>query len=107
MPPEVIEGIAEMRERLRGRRRASIALVPTMGALHRGHARLLEAARQENDFVVASIFVNPIQFDRKEDLERYPRTMEEDLRLCGSCGVDLVFAPSPEQVYPQAPLTFV
>lgn len=105
--PEVIAGIGELRERLRVRRGASIALVPTMGALHRGHAKLLEAARRENDFVVASIFVNPIQFDRKEDLERYPRTMEEDLRVCGSCGVDLVFAPSPEQVYPQAPLTFV
>ncbi len=107
MPPEVIAGIAELRERLQVRRGASIALVPTMGALHRGHAKLLEAARRENDFVVASIFVNPIQFDRKEDLERYPRTMEEDLRVCGNCGVDLVFAPSPEQVYPHAQLTFV
>src|ERR1700690_3530436 len=93
---EVISGIGELRERLAMRRSrgASIGLVPTMGALHRGHAALLEGARRENDFVVASIFVNPIQFDRAEDLEKYPRTMEDDLRVCESCGVDLVFAPS-------------
>ena len=78
-----------------------------MGALHRGHAKLLEIARRENDFVVASIFVNPIQFDRKEDLENYPRTMEDDLRVCDACGVDLVFAPSASDLYPREQLTFV
>jgi len=105
--PEVITGIAELRARLRRERGGSIGLVPTMGALHRGHAKLLEAARGENDFVVASIFVNPIQFDRAEDLENYPRTMEEDLRVCDRWGVDLVFAPSLADLYPREQVTFV
>jgi len=105
--PEVIPGIDELRARLSRERGNSIGLVPTMGALHRGHAKLLEAARRENDFVVASIFVNPIQFDRSEDLDNYPRTMEDDLRVCGSEGVDLVFAPSTADLYPRELLTFV
>jgi pantoate--beta-alanine ligase len=107
--PEVISGVRELRARLAKERgsRASIGLVPTMGALHRGHAKLLEIARAGNDFLVASIFVNPIQFDRPEDLEKYPRTMEEDLRLCDSCQVDLVFAPAAADLYPRAQLTFV
>jgi len=105
--PEVIPGIDELRARLSRERGHSIGLVPTMGALHRGHAKLLEAARRENDFVVASIFVNPIQFDRSEDLDNYPRTMEDDLRVCGSEGVDLVFAPSTADLYPRELLTFV
>ncbi len=107
--PEVIAGIRELRARLDGRRSrgAEIGLVPTMGALHRGHAALLEAARHENGFVVASIFVNPIQFDRPEDLENYPRTMEDDLRMCESRGVDLVFAPSAAGLYPREQTTFV
>jgi pantoate--beta-alanine ligase len=106
--PEVYSEIADLRRRLSGA--ASIGLVPTMGALHRGHAKLLETARCENDLVVATIFVNPTQFDRKEDLENYPRTMEEDLRVCDSCGADLVFAPSAQEMYPaypDAPLTSV
>src|SRR5580704_19452603 len=105
--PEVIAGIAELRARLARERGGSIGLVPTMGALHRGHAKLLETARRENDIVVASIFVNPTQFDRKEDLENYPRTMEEDLRVCDSCVVDLVFAPAASEMYPAESLTFV
>jgi pantoate--beta-alanine ligase len=100
-------GIGALRERLGRERGNSIGLVPTMGALHRGHAKLLEAARDGNDFVVASIFVNPIQFDRREDLENYPRTMEDDLRVCESHGVDLVFAPSAADLYPKEQLTFV
>lgn len=103
--PEVYSEIAALRGRLD--RVASIGLVPTMGALHRGHAKLLEIARRENDLVVASIFVNPTQFDRKEDLENYPRTMEEDLRVCDSCGVDLVFAPAAAEMYPSESVTFV
>lgn len=103
--PELIAGVSEIRARLRGVR--SIGLVPTMGALHKGHERLLETARSENDFVVVSIFVNPIQFDRREDLEKYPRTVEDDLRVCDSCGADLVFAPSTEDLYPREQLTFV
>lgn len=103
--PEVIAGVAELRARLAGRR--GVGLVPTMGALHKGHEKLLETARRENDFVVASIFVNPIQFDRREDLENYPRTMEEDLRVCDACGVDLVYAPASSDLYPREQLTFV
>jgi pantoate--beta-alanine ligase len=105
--PEVISGIQGLRDRLAPERGKSIGLVPTMGALHRGHASLLEAARRENGFVVASIFVNPIQFDRIEDLENYPRTMDEDLRVCESHGVDLVFAPTAADLYPRQQLTFV
>src|SRR5580658_7038314 len=107
--PEVITGIGELRDRLwmRRSRGASIGLAPTMGALHRGHAALLDAARRENDFVVASIFVNPIQFDRPEDLEKYPRTMEDDLRMCESYGVEVVFAPHAADLYPREQLTFV
>lgn len=105
--PEVIAGIEELRARLAMERGRSVGLVPTMGALHRGHARLFEVARRENDFVVASIFVNPIQFDRAEDLEKYPRTIEEDLRVCQRKGVDLVFAPSAADLYPSEQLTFV
>ena len=78
----------------------ALALVPTMGALHEGHASLMSAARAENDVVTASVFVNPLQFDDPADLERYPRTLDADLELLGRAGVDLVFAPSVEEVYP-------
>src|SRR5207245_5474487 len=78
-----------------------------MGALHTGHRRLIETARAENDVVVVSIFVNPAQFDRKEDLDRYPRTLEADLAMCRDAGVDIVFAPSSTEMYPQAQLTWV
>ncbi|MCC3274137.1 pantoate--beta-alanine ligase [Arthrobacter zhangbolii] len=81
-------------------RRPSLALVPTMGALHEGHAALMAAARAENDVVTASVFVNPLQFDDPADLERYPRTLDADLELLGRAGVDLVFAPAEEEVYP-------
>jgi pantoate--beta-alanine ligase len=105
--PEVITGIGALRQRLGRERGRSIGLVPTMGALHRGHAKLLEIARRENDFLVTSIFVNPIQFDRREDFENYPRTTEDDLRACERQGVDLVFAPSAADLYPREQLTFV
>ncbi len=78
-----------------------------MGALHAGHAALLKRARSENDFAVASIFVNPLQFDRKADLETYPRTMTADLDTCAACGTDLVFAPGVTDLYPAEQLTFV
>lgn len=79
---------------------ASQGLVPTMGALHEGHARLAKTAVEQNDVVVASIFVNPLQFGEVVDLERYPRTLEADMNLLDAEGVDLVFAPSVEEVYP-------
>ncbi|HUA58385.1 MAG TPA: pantoate--beta-alanine ligase [Verrucomicrobiae bacterium] len=85
------------------RRRAlsgSIGFVPTMGALHRGHASLVERCRRENDIVVVSIFVNPTQFNDPKDLERYPRTLEHDLALLRDGGVDEVFAPTASEMYP-------
>ena len=86
------------------RRRAlsgGIGFVPTMGALHRGHASLVERCRRENDVVVVSIFVNPTQFNDPKDLERYPRTLERDLALLKDCGTDEVLAPTAAQMYPE------
>ena len=77
-----------------------VGLVPTMGALHSGHAQLIRRARAENAGVVLSLFVNPLQFGPSEDFERYPRDLEADLALAGAEGVDLVFAPSTAQMYP-------
>ena len=80
-----------------------IGLVPTMGALHAGHKRLIDLARAECDVVVVSIFVNPMQFDHEDDLQNYPRTLESDLEQSASLGVDVVFAPAVAEMYP-APL---
>lgn len=79
--------------------KASIGFVPTMGALHAGHEALIQRARGECEHVVVSIFVNPLQFDRAEDLERYPRTLETDIEACDRLGVDLVFVPSVLEMY--------
>jgi pantoate--beta-alanine ligase len=81
--------------------RFSVGLVPTMGALHEGHASLMRAAYRETDRVVVSVFVNPKQFDDPSDLDRYPRSLEEDLVVCSEHGVDAVFAPSAEEMYPR------
>lgn len=88
--------LATQRAQLRG----EVAVVMTMGALHDGHAALLRAARDRADAVIATIFVNPLQFGPQEDLDRYPRTLESDLALCRQTGVDLVFAPSVTEMYP-------
>ncbi|HLK10290.1 MAG TPA: pantoate--beta-alanine ligase [Candidatus Binatia bacterium] len=85
-------------ERAAGRR---IALVPTMGALHGGHLALVAEARRRADRVVVSIFVNPIQFDRRDDFERYPRTLDADLASCAEAGVDAVYAPAAGAMYPE------
>jgi pantoate--beta-alanine ligase len=77
-----------------------IGLVPTMGALHDGHRSLLRAARSENEVVVASLFVNPAQFGEAADLATYPRDEERDARIAAKCGVDVLFAPSVEEMYP-------
>ncbi|HIF3067941.1 TPA: pantoate--beta-alanine ligase [Salmonella enterica] len=86
------------RLRLEGKR---IALVPTMGNLHDGHMKLIDEARDRADVVVASIFVNPMQFDRPDDLTRYPRTLQEDCEKLNKRKVDIIFAPAPDQIYPQ------
>lgn len=79
-----------------------VALVPTMGALHEGHASLIQHARElnPNGLVVVSIFVNPLQFAAGEDLDRYPRTLDADIEICAQAGADVVFAPSVDEVYP-------
>jgi pantoate--beta-alanine ligase len=103
----VVRSIAATREALAPLRRGSIALVPTMGALHDGHFSLLRAARDENDTVVMSLFVNPAQFAEETDLARYPRDEDRDLALARAAGVDLVFAPPAEEMYPPGFQTWV
>jgi pantoate--beta-alanine ligase len=95
--------VAYTREELaqaQARQRGPVGVVMTMGALHAGHAALIRAARQRCETVVVTVFVNPLQFGPSEDFERYPRTLAADVELCAAEGVDVVFAPSPEVVYP-------
>jgi pantoate--beta-alanine ligase len=105
----VLRGVDELRAALAPARREgrAIGLVPTMGFLHEGHVSLLRAARAENDVVVMSLFVNPTQFGPNEDLDRYPRDEERDLRLASEAGVDFVFAPAVVELYPDGAATAV
>ena len=96
-----VETISGLKEELAGKRGGKIGFVPTMGALHAGHMSLVERARRENDTVVVSVFVNPTQFNDPEDLRRYPRTPEADAAMLQAAGVDYVFAPSVEEIYPE------
>jgi pantoate--beta-alanine ligase len=101
--PRVLTNVDDLRAWAKTSRgnRFSVGLVPTMGALHEGHASLMQAAYRETDRVVVSVFVNPRQFEDPSDLERYPRSLEEDIALCSENGVDAVFAPSAEDMYPK------
>ena len=102
---EVVESVAACRDLLDRARAAGrvVGLVPTMGALHHGHTSLLDRARAECDVVAVSIFVNPLQFGDAEDIARYPRTLERDLRVCAASGADVVFVPSVDEMYPSWP----
>lgn len=106
---QIITTIAEMRACVQAARQRGlrVGLVPTMGALHAGHGSLIERAVSECGFVVVTIFVNPTQFGPNEDLTQYPRTFEADTAYCQQLGAAAVFAPTPDQMYPQSQLTWV
>ncbi|HUE04615.1 MAG TPA: pantoate--beta-alanine ligase [Bryobacteraceae bacterium] len=95
-----LDAIADLRK-WRAQARRPLGLVPTMGALHAGHGRLIEEARAQSASMVVSIFVNPTQFNQREDYAHYPRPLAADLEFCAARGVDLVFAPAVEEMYPQ------
>lgn len=99
---QIVKRISNLRKVIRAvkGKGQSIGFVPTMGALHQGHLSLIRAAKKENDCVVVSIFVNPIQFNRADDLKAYPRTLQKDARLAKEAGADLIFAPSASEIYP-------
>jgi len=109
MNPPIATTIAETRAAAATARQAGqrIGFVPTMGALHAGHAALIRASRSECDFTIVSIFVNPTQFGPSEDYARYPRTLDADRQLCGTVGTDLIFAPAPTEMYPPESRTIV
>ncbi len=105
----VVKEIKRIREILKEFKKQDkkIGFVPTMGALHKGHESLIEMCIKENDITVVSIFVNPIQFGPKEDFNKYPRTFEEDKKICESLGVDILFNPEVEEIFSPNFLTFV
>lgn len=101
-----VEGFEELRA-LRKGLKGSVGVVPTMGALHAGHTALVEAARADNEHVIATIFVNPTQFGQGEDFQSYPRDMAHDLDILEKAGVDVVFTPTAQQMYPQGFQTYI
>lgn len=106
---KLIKTVAELREEvsLAKSKGETIGLVPTMGALHEGHASLIKAANMENDCVIVSVFVNPTQFAPNEDLDAYPRTLDADCILAQEMGANIVFAPTPKEMYPSEDDTWV
>ena len=99
---KIITRVDELREACKvAKAKGSVGLVPTMGALHEGHGSLIKRCREENDTVVVSVFVNPIQFAPGEDYEEYPRDIDKDGAFCESLGADIVFHPEPEEMYPE------
>lgn len=106
---QVVRDIAGLRSIIKNARRSgeSVGFVPTMGFLHEGHLSLVRRAREENDLVVLSIFVNPLQFGMNEDFEDYPRDLENDSAMAESAGCHLIFAPSLREMYPSGYVTFV
>jgi pantoate--beta-alanine ligase len=106
---ELLRTIPEIRSRLAEVRRSgcTVGFVPTMGALHAAHGALIRRAWEESDFVVVSVFVNPTQFDRGEDFDRYPRTLPADVEFCAALDVDIVFAPDAKEMYAEPHLTLV
>ena len=98
---KVVKSVADLKAALDNCPKEGIGFVPTMGALHRGHRSLVERARQENETVVVSVFVNPTQFNDKNDLKNYPRTPEADCAILEAAGADVVFMPTVEDIYPE------
>ena len=109
MSVQLISTIEELRSRVAVARRSekTVGLVPTMGALHAGHIRLIDQAVEDCDLVIVTLFVNPTQFNQPDDFERYPRTIEHDLAVSEEHGADILFAPAVEQMYPGLERTFV
>lgn len=97
----LLNNIDELRKNIKDWKKngLTVGLVPTMGALHNGHASLIKKAKETCDKVVVSVFVNPIQFGPNEDYDKYPRTIENDMKLCDGIGADIVFAPTPKEMY--------